>query len=88
MNKFKEAVLKEAEEDRELVLYAKRNLLIKSRLKDLTDDEAERIATVMELDVVFEGLDRSDKKGTDCDKACPEIKPKMRMPSGNPRVYW
>lgn len=56
--------------------------------KILYGNEAERIATVMELDVVFEGLDRSDKKGTDCDKACPEIKPKMRMPSGNPLVYW
>lgn len=63
MNKFKEAVLKEAEEDKELVLETKRNLLIKSRLKDLTDEEAERIATCMELDVVFEGLDRGDKHG-------------------------
>lgn len=76
MNKFKEAVLKEAEKDRELVLETKRNLLIKSRLKELTDEEAERIATVMELDVVFEGLERS------------ETKQKMRMPSGNLRAYW
>lgn len=26
--------------------------------------------------------------GPDCDKVCPEITPKMRMPSGNPGVYW
>ncbi len=63
MNRFKEAVLEEAEEERELVLETKRNLLIKHRLKDLTDEEAERIANCMELDVVFEGLDRSGKDG-------------------------
>lgn len=61
MNKFKDALLKKAEKDRELVLHAKRNLGIKSRLNDLTYEEAERIATTMELDVVFEGMDRSGK---------------------------
>lgn len=55
MNKYKKAVLVAAEDDRELVLEAKKNLGIKSRLNDLKDDDAEKIAHVMELDVVFEG---------------------------------
>lgn len=55
---YKGAVLREAEKDRDLVLETKRNLLIKHRLKDLTDEEAEKIATVMELDIVFEERDR------------------------------
>lgn len=61
-SKFQAAVIEAANKDRELVLHAKRGLGIKHRINDLTCEEAESIARVMELDIVFQGEDGKDTR--------------------------
>lgn len=61
-SKFQAAVIEAANEDRELVLYAKRGLGIKHRINDLTCKEAESIARTMELDIVFKSSDGKDTR--------------------------